>query len=617
VTSRDTLAGLVARDGARRLDLDALPSPDAVALLRALIGTRVDAEPEAAAQLAANCCRLPLALRVAAEIASARPGASLATMAAELANQQQRLDLLEVGGDPYTAVRAVFSWSVRHLDCDAARAFRLLSIHPGPDVDAYAAAALTGASLKHATKLLDQLRRAHLIQAAGHGRYAMHDLLRDYGRELAAADDRGEEEREALTRLLEYYGHYAAVAMDALYPAEKDQRPQSQPATANMTWLTEPDAARAWLDAELPCLVAVVAHAAAHGWPEHALRLAATIFRYLDPSGHLSEAVTVHQSARRAAQHTDDAAAEARALNNLAAAELRQRHDQDATRHLRQALALSRQTGDRTSQARAVGNLGVLAFWQGRYLHAAECYQQALSLHRETGNRAGEVSGLCNLAGAHILLRQFEQAGGYLQEALVLSRDIGNQDGEAYALVNLGEVSIRQGRDEIAGSYLRQSLALSRHLGDRVSEAAALSGLGELELRQGRYQHAARQLHIALALSRQAGARASETDALHLLGEISLATGDHRQACIHYAGALALARQAGAIHLQARAHDGLARAHHAGQELAQARHHWQQALTLDTEMGVSEAGQVPSRLSETEASSAAADRKLTEMGAQG
>ena len=74
VTSRDALAGLVARDGARRLDLDLLPLPDAVGLLRALIGARVDADPAAAAELAAQCCRLPLALRVAAELAVARPG---------------------------------------------------------------------------------------------------------------------------------------------------------------------------------------------------------------------------------------------------------------------------------------------------------------------------------------------------------------------------------------------------------------------------------------------------------------------------------------------------------------------------------------------------------------
>jgi transcriptional regulator with XRE-family HTH domain len=142
VTSRDRLAGLVARDGARPVDLDVLPLSDAVRLLRTLIGARVDDEPEAAAVLAAHCCRLPLAVRVAAELAVARPGASLASLAAELADRQQRLDRLDAGGDPGTAVRAVFSWSLRHLNSDAVRAFRLIGLHPGPDFDAWAAAAL-------------------------------------------------------------------------------------------------------------------------------------------------------------------------------------------------------------------------------------------------------------------------------------------------------------------------------------------------------------------------------------------------------------------------------------------------------------------------------------------
>jgi tetratricopeptide (TPR) repeat protein/transcriptional regulator with XRE-family HTH domain len=561
VTSRDALTGLVARDGARRLDLDVLAPAEAVSLLRTLTGGRVDAEPEAAAALAAHCCGLPLAVRVAAELAVARPGASLASLAAELADQQQRLDLLDADGDATTAVRAVLSWSVRQLKSDTVRAFRLAGVHPGPDLDAYAAAALTGTSLEHARRLLDQLTRAHLIQRTSPGRYAMHDLLNQYARELAADDRDGE--RAALTRLLDYYRHAAAVAMNALYPAERDQRPEPPAATADVTWLTEPDAARVWLAAELPCLVTAVAYAAGHGWPEHAVHLAATTFRYLDSSGHLCEAVLVHESARSAARHSGDGAAEARALNNLAAAELRQGRDQDAARHLRQALSLSRQTCDRDSEARALGNLGVLAFWQGCYGQAADYYGRALSLHRESGNRTGEVTGLCNLADSQIRLGRYEQAADCLQEALALSRDIGSQDGEAYALLNLGGVNLRQGHHELAGPYLRQSLALSRHLGDRVGEAAALCGLGELDLRQGRCQHAACQLQTALALSREAGARSSETDALHLLGEVSLATGDHRQACIHHADALALASQAGDTQLQARARDGLARAYEA------------------------------------------------------
>ncbi len=101
-----------------------LPLSDALSLLRTLIGDRVDAEPEAATMLAVRCGRLPLAMRVAAELAVARPRTPVASLAAELADQQQRLNLLDAGGDSGTAVRAVFSWSVRHLSSDTARAFR-------------------------------------------------------------------------------------------------------------------------------------------------------------------------------------------------------------------------------------------------------------------------------------------------------------------------------------------------------------------------------------------------------------------------------------------------------------------------------------------------------------
>ncbi|MGH3992524.1 MAG: NB-ARC domain-containing protein, partial [Pseudonocardiaceae bacterium] len=165
VTSRDAMTGLVARHGARRLDLDLLPPEDAVALLRALIGRRVDAEPDAAATLAEQCARLPLALRVAAELATARPASSVTELVAELADEQRRLDLLDAGGDPRTAVSAVFSWSYQHLPADAARAFRILGLHPGPDVDPYATAALTDTSVERARSLLDLLTRAHLIQS--------------------------------------------------------------------------------------------------------------------------------------------------------------------------------------------------------------------------------------------------------------------------------------------------------------------------------------------------------------------------------------------------------------------------------------------------------------------
>ncbi len=196
VTSRDSLTGLVARHGARRLDLDLLPPGDAVGLLRNLIGKRVDDDPGSAATLAGQCAWLPLALRLAAELACDRPATPLTQLAAGLADQRRRLDLLNAGGDPRTAIRGIFSWSYRQLPDGAARAFRLLGMHPGPDFDAFAAATLTGTTLEQARQVLDQLARAHLIHPTSPGRYGMHDLLRAYASHLTGTEESSRGTRE-------------------------------------------------------------------------------------------------------------------------------------------------------------------------------------------------------------------------------------------------------------------------------------------------------------------------------------------------------------------------------------------------------------------------------------
>ncbi|HEV3295243.1 MAG TPA: NB-ARC domain-containing protein, partial [Streptosporangiaceae bacterium] len=205
VTSRDDLAGLVARDGARRVALDLLTAQEAVTLLRALIGPRVDAEPESAAALAERCTRLPLALRIAAELAADRPDLTLADVLAGLQDEQDRLDLLEVAQDPRTAVRSVFSWSCQHLTSGAAHAFSLLGLHPGPDADAYALAALAQVPLRRAGALLRELAGAHLIAPACPDRYSMHDLLRAYAAERATETLGPAERAAARTRLFGYF----------------------------------------------------------------------------------------------------------------------------------------------------------------------------------------------------------------------------------------------------------------------------------------------------------------------------------------------------------------------------------------------------------------------------
>jgi tetratricopeptide (TPR) repeat protein/transcriptional regulator with XRE-family HTH domain len=596
VTSRDSLAGLVARDGARRLDLDLLPLADAVGLLRALIGNRVDADPDAAAALAGQCARLPLALRVAAEFAAARPGASLAGLVGELADQQRRLDLLDAGRDTRTAVRAVFSWSCQHLDADAARAFRLLGLAPGPDLDRYAAAALTDTTVERAGAVLDLLARAHLIQASRPGRYGLHDLLRAYARERAAADDGEGEMRAALTRLFDYYLQAAATAMDALFPAERHARPSVRGQNIPAPPVASPALARTWLDAERAGLVDVAAHTARNGWLGHATGLAATLFRYLDSGGHFPDALAVHGHARYAARLAGDRTAEATALISLGLVRYWQGSGQQAADFYQQALALFCEAGDQPGQARAMNSLGLVDLQHGPYQRARGHFQAALALHRAAGDRLGEARALDNLGFAESQQGQYQEASDLLQQAVALYREVGHQMGEARALGNLGLVDLHQGHYQQARARMERTLALCHEAGDRIGEARALSGLGEVDRRQGRHQQAVGRHRQSLALCREIGDRPGEALALNGLGEAFIAAGKLGHARAEHAAALGLAAQIGYKYEEARAHNGLARAYHATGRTGQARRHWQESLAIYTGLGAAEADQVRDQL---------------------
>jgi DNA-binding SARP family transcriptional activator/tetratricopeptide (TPR) repeat protein len=548
VTSRDSLAGLVARHGARRLDLDMLPLPDAVGLLRTLIGDRVDAEPAAAAALAGQCARLPLALRVAAELAAASPGTPLAALTGELASEQRRLDLLDAGGDERTAVRGVFSWSYRHLPPAAARAFRLAGLHPGPDLDAYALAALAPAaddrSAAAAADLLTLLARAHLIRPASAGRYSMHDLLRAYARQLAAGS--GDEAGGAtLTRLFDYYLATAATAMDVLVPAERHYRPSVPAAGTPVPAVTSTARARAWLDAERATLVAI---AGCPGSPGYAVRLAAVLFRYLETGGHYADAVTVHTRARQAA----------------------------------------RLAGDRAAEATALTNLGIICWRQGRYQQAAGYHEQALASSAAIGDRAGEAIAVANLGAVYERQGLYDQAAESHRRALGLFREAGDRSGEARALANLGSVAGRQGRHEQAVGWYQRALALFRELGDRTGEASALPDVGLAYQRQGRYDEAAACYRRALRLFGETGDRIGEAEARNGVAEVLLATGQPEQARDEAAAALLLAGQIGDLYEQARAHTGLSAALHATGERGLAGRHRQRARELAAELGAAE-----------------------------
>jgi DNA-binding SARP family transcriptional activator/tetratricopeptide (TPR) repeat protein len=601
VTSRDRLSGLVAVQGARRIELDLLPAADAHDLLRELIGRRVDAEPVAAAALADACARLPLALRVAAELAASRRTASLADLVTELADRQRRLHLLDAGDDPRVAVTSVFSWSYRHLPAAAARTFRLAGLHPGPDLDAYAAAAMAGSGLADAQQSLDRLARAHLMTAGPGGRYGMHDLLRGYAAGLAAAEDGEDERRAALGRLFDYYLAVAATAIDRLHPAEAHRRPRVPAPVTPVPELDGDDAAKAWLDAERATMVAIAGYAAVHGWARHAVWLSPILYRYL-AGGRDTDALIIHSHASLAAQQLGDLAGQANATIGLGVTHGQLGRWEQAAEHHRRALALYQQAGDRTGQARALGNVGAANHRLGRYRDAADYFEQARVLFQQAGDHVGLAQALDSLSRAELRLGRYEEAAEHAHQAVAVHREAGDRQGEAEALSAVADVESEAGNLQAGAELCQQAIAIYRQVGNALGEAATLTRVGDILVAQGRPEEAAVPLRLALSIYVEYGDRDGEPWAHNGLGDAALAAGRPAEALDHFTAGHTAARLTGARHQLARAHVGIGTARRVLGTPGEAREHFQQALTIYLDLGAPEADEARAKLAALDSS---------------
>ena len=478
-TSRDALPGLVARDGAVRLDLDLLPMPEAVGLLRALIGARVDAEPEASAELAALCARLPLALRIAAELATARPAASLAGLAGELAAQQRRLDLLDAGGDPRAGIRAVFSWSYQHLSIGAARVFRLLGLHPGPDITIPAAASLAGISPLQARQALHDLAGANLVTEHLPGRFSLHDLLRGYAAEQTADSDTESEQHAARRRIFDHYLQAAHAAVKTLYPATDEL---SQDALEPGTVRESPDtreAARMWLATEHQVLLAVSRLAAEAGSDAYAAQLPLALATYLDRWGHWQDCADTQRAALTALERTGDLAGQARAHRFLGRALIRLGSYDTGQAHLTRAMHLFCQLGDPLGQARCHLAIAMLFCQQARHQDALVHAEDALPLYAAAGHRIGQAAALNHIAVMCLHAGDPARALACSHQALAVHRELGNTEGEAEALDTLGCASQHLRRHAEAIAYCQQAISLFVKTGNKYNQAEALTHLAD------------------------------------------------------------------------------------------------------------------------------------------
>jgi tetratricopeptide (TPR) repeat protein/transcriptional regulator with XRE-family HTH domain len=545
VTSRDALTGLVARHGARRIDLDPLPGEDAVTLLGTLIGVRVTDEPDAASALADQCAGLPLTLRLAAELSNTRPEATLADLVAELTDVRQRLSRLDAVGEPPIAVRAAFSWSYQNLSGTAARAFRLCGLYPGQDLDAYAMAALAGTDLDQACSMLRALARANLIQPAGAGRYAMHDLLRAYAAELAGADPEPER-RAAVARLRSQQLYTCAQAMDLILPSERRQRPEIAEPPLPVPRFRDPPEATRWLDTERPTLLAAALDACGPAGDDYAVRLALLVRRYLDHGGHYQDAELLFRHAVTAATNP---AGQARALAGLGGACLRLGRYHMAADHQERALHLARATGDPVAQGDALIGLGVVYWHLGRPGWTIECGRQAIRLHRGLGDRSGLARAVGNLGCTYNLVGNFPAALAYHARALAIFREVGDEAGMAVTLSNLGSDLTTLGRLPGALEYLREALTICRRRGHRTCQVTVVDNLGIVYRQMGQLGKAGDHHRYAVDLARATADRRSEGYAIGRLGAVYGRLGQLDRAVEHHHQALRIARELGDSYL--------------------------------------------------------------------
>jgi tetratricopeptide (TPR) repeat protein len=479
VTSRQQLTSLTVTENACPLTLDLMPAAEARDLLAARLGRqRAAAEPGAADEIITLCARLPLALAIAAARAAAHPGFTLAELAAELRDAQPSLDALEAD-DPAVDARAVFSWSYHALTPPAARLFRLLSLAPGPDITGPAAASLAALPLPHARRLLTDLATAHLLTEHIPRRYACHDLLRAYARELAGSHDDAGTRDAAVHRLLDHYLHSVRGAGALLEPFFD---PVSVPPAVDGVVADPPDTAEralSWFADERAALLAAVQLAAGSGLTTHAWQLAWCLCSFLLRRGLWDDTALACNTALDAARRSADVAGQARCLHRLASVDALSLRFAEATGLFEEALQLYGRVGDLASQAAIHRTLMWIAAREDRHSDALEHSLQAQDLFRAAGNQAGQARVLTDIAYGHAALGRYEQALGYCEQALAQARELGERSWEDLIWDTFGFIHRRLGDYQQSIACYRRALEICREGGDRFNEAACLDVLGD------------------------------------------------------------------------------------------------------------------------------------------
>ncbi|MEV6521778.1 BTAD domain-containing putative transcriptional regulator [Longispora sp. NPDC051575] len=477
VTSRDQLTGLTTAEAAVPVTLELLSAAEARELLELRLGTdRVAAEPDGVEEILRHCAGLPLALAIVAARAATRPDFTLAVLAAELRGGV--LDVLQ-GGDATTDLRAVFCWSYRAVSPTAATMFRLLSLHPGPDIGRAVAASLAGVPLADARAALGELLRAHLLTEHTPSRYVLHDLLRAYALELAHEHDSAPVRRTALARMFDHFLHTARPAAHLLAP---HLPAVAVPAIRSGVTTTVPGTAAdavAWFTLERRVVLAVVELCAVNGFDVHAWQLAWSMTPFLHPHGHWYDQGQVARTALAAGIRLGDPLAQAFAQRAIAGTHAELGQLDEAELHYGLALELFEKLDLQEMAARVHQGLAWVSERQNRPAAALHHADRAVRALTGTGPANARANALNGLGWAHALCGDYPRALEYCEQALAACRDLGDRAGVAYTWDSLGYIRHQLGEYREAVRCYHLALDLLTEVVDPSTEAEVLTHLSE------------------------------------------------------------------------------------------------------------------------------------------
>jgi tetratricopeptide (TPR) repeat protein/plasmid maintenance system antidote protein VapI len=528
VTSRGQLGALL---GAARHPVPLLDRADAVGLLTRIAGRdRASAEPGAAGAVVDLCGNLPLAVCIAAARLAINPQWTFEEFRERLADERARLDEL-VEGD--LDVRASIALGYRVLTPVARELLRRLGSTTASDWPRWVAEELFGRPLRG---VLDQLTGAHLVEitgrdAVGQTRFRLHDLVADFAREQAAAEDGPASSDEAVTRVVSGWLALAAIADERI--------PHG---TAYAAGLPAPDPPRGagrvveelpaeWFEAERRSVGVAVDEALRLGRVDLACQLA------LRMSGFLTLRAHDHQRENLFRRVVDRVRGQGQdpLLLRLLPAYYEASSQLDRLTALpaiaAEHLDLARRLGDRDAEVMALWQAGRAARMLGRFTESLRWLEQAVHKSRSPGIDPFLVaSSLAGLSDMHIDNGQPERALPFVEEAVALAREAGRSREVALKLYKYGIALTEVGRLVEADEAMAEMFDITTEIGDDTGTAYMLTVSAQVAMRRGDWTAAAQHVDNAVRAAERLHNEYLLAEAVRLRGDLHAARGSWRDA---------------------------------------------------------------------------------------